>query len=149
MRQGIAAGINAAGGDYSLPEGILQTSTSEFFGIEIASVGPKTKDLEDFQVISSNYKGLSHPDYYPDAKPISIKISVDEKTGQILSAQAVGSNAALRINTFACAMLNKADINSLRKLETAYAPPIAPTLDAITLVCDIAHMKMERKKRLS
>jgi len=145
VRQGIAAGVNAAGGKYTLPRGLLMTSTSEFFGIEIASVGPTTNNLSDFSVLSARFNGSSLPHYYPGGQPISIKIMVDEYTGMIMAVQAVGQNAALRINTFACAILGQMDIETFRKLETAYAPPIAPTLDATTLVCDMASMKLSRK----
>ncbi len=147
VRQGISAGINAAGGDYELHKGILNTSTSEFFGIEIAAVGPTTKRINDiFTVVSGRFNGSSLPDYYPGGKPISVKILVDKYTGLIISAQAVGDNAAQRINMFACAILGQLDVETLRKLETAYAPPIAPTLDAVTLVCDIVSMKLNRKR---
>jgi len=37
-------------------------------------------------------------------------------------------------------------IDTFKKLETAYAPPIAPTLDVVTLVADVASMKWHRKK---
>jgi len=144
VRQGIAAGVNAAGGKYLLPEGFLGTCTSDFFDIEIACVGPRNKDLEN--IVSGKFNGMSLPDYYPGGKPITIKIFVDEKTGQILSAQGVGCNAALRINTFACAVLNKINVETFKKIETAYAPPVSPTLDAITLVCDVVSMKMNRKR---
>jgi hypothetical protein len=63
----------------------------------------------------------------------------------ITGAQCVGDKAAQRVNTFACAILGELDIETLRKLETAYAPPIAPTLDAVTLACDIVAMKLKRK----
>ena len=33
-----------------------------------------------------------------------------------------------------------------RKLETAYAPPVAPTLDSITLACDVVSMKLKRRR---
>jgi NADH oxidase (H2O2-forming) len=147
VRQGITAGITAAGGKYELPDGVLQTCTSEFFGFETASVGPITDSLDGFDVVSGRFNGSSLPDYYPGGKPITIKVFADGKTGKILGAQAVGDKAAQRINTFACAILNSMDVESFRKLETAYAPPIAPTLDAVTLVCDIVSMKMSRKKR--
>ena len=146
VRQGIAAGINAAGGDYKLPDGVLQTRTSEFFGMEIAAVGLTNDQLGNMSVVSGKYNGSSLPEYYPGGKPISIKVIADEKTGRILSAQAVGENAAQRINTFASAILGGLDIESFRKLETAYAPPIAPTLDAVTLACDIVSMKLNRKR---
>lgn len=145
VRQGIAAGINAAGGDYKLPKGFLQTCTSNFFGMELASVGLSTDDLQNNSIVSGRYKGLSLPEYYPGGKPISIKIIADETTGCILAAQAVGSNAAQRVNTLACAILNEMDVETFRKLETAYAPPIAPTLDVITLACDVVSMKLKRR----
>lgn len=147
VRQGIAAGTNAAGGDYELCKGVLNTSTSEFFDVEIASVGSTMKNVEDiFTVVSGRFNGSSLPEYYPGGKPISVKVLVDRYTGMIIGAQAVGDNAAQRINTFACAILGELDVETMRRLETAYAPPIAPTLDAVTLVCDIVSMKLNRKR---
>jgi NADH oxidase (H2O2-forming) len=147
VRQAIAAGTNAAGRNYELLKGVLNTSTSEFFGLEIAAVGPTLNEIEkDFSVVTGRFNGTSLPDYYPGGKPISIKILVDEYTGIIMGAQAVGKNAAQRINTFACAILGELDVETMRRLETAYAPPVAPTLDVVTLVCDMASMKIARKK---
>jgi NADH oxidase (H2O2-forming) len=143
VRQGIASGINAAGGNYVLPDGLLQTCTSEFFGIEIASVGTNITDLP---VVSGKYNGLSLPHYFPGGKPISIKVFVEEETGKIIAAQAVGENSAKRINTFACAILGDMNVETFKKLETAYAPPIAPTLDAETLACDVVSLKLNRKR---
>jgi len=139
VRQGISAGINAAGGNYSLLDGVLQTCTSEFFGIEIAAVGTFDENL-----ITGKFNGSSLPHYFPGGKPISIKIFAN-KDGKILGAQAVGDNAAQRINTMATAILGGLDIETFRRLETAYAPPIAPTLDSITLACDIISAKLRRR----
>ena len=147
VRQGIAAGVNAAGGSYVLPSGVLLTRTSEFFGIEIAAVGPVKQNFLHIPVVSGKYKGSSRPDYFPGGEPIVIKVCAHEETGCILSAQAVGSNAAQRINTLACAILSKTSVEEFRKLETAYAPPIAPTLDTITLACDVVSLKLARKRR--
>jgi len=148
VRQAISAGVNVAGGNYELLKGVLSTSTSEFFGLEIASVGPITSRAEkDFSVITGSFNGFSLPHYYPGGKPVSVKVLVDEYTGMIMGAQCVGDKAAQRINTFACAILGRLDIETFRKLETAYAPPIAPTLDAVTLACDVVSMKLDHKKR--
>ena len=146
VRQAIAAGTNAAGGEYNLPQGFLQTSTSEIFGMEIASVGPSKYFMKDFTIVSGKYSGSSLLDYFPGGKPIKMKILANEKTGKILSAQAIGDKAAQRINTFACAILAGMDVETFRKLETAYAPPISPTLDAETLVCDIVSLKLNRNR---
>jgi NADH oxidase (H2O2-forming) len=147
VRQGITAGVNAAGGNYKLLKGFLQTATSEFFDWEIASVGLPYKYLEDKNIITGKFNGSSLPEYFPGGKPITIKLLVNEQNGMILGAQAVGDNAAQRINTFAAAILGGLNVEKLRKLETAYAPPIAPTLDVVTLVCDVVSMKINRKKR--
>jgi NADH oxidase (H2O2-forming) len=145
VRQAIAAGTNAAGKGYELPKGVLNTFTSDFFGLEIAGVGANSSLLEDQNIVTAKFNGFSLPPYFPGGKPISIKILVDEKTKKIVGAQAFGKNVALRINTFACAILGGMDVETFRKLETAYAPPIAPTLDVVTLVCDIVSKKLKRK----
>ena len=140
VRQGIAAGINAAGGNHLLLDGVLQTCTSEFFEIEIASVGICDKNL-----VSGKFNGSTLPNYYPGGKPITIKIYASDK-GKILGAQAVGGNAAQRINTIGVAILGGLDVETFKKFETAYAPPIAPTLDAVTLACDIISAKLSRRR---
>jgi NADH oxidase (H2O2-forming) len=146
VRQGVAAGTNAAGGNYKLPSGVLQTCTSEFFGLEIAAVGPTSSRMQNIPIVSGKFNGSSLPEYFPGGKPISVKVIAHQETGKILGAQAVGFNAAQRINTFACAILNEMDVETFRKLETAYAPPIAPTLDAVTLACDVVSLKLARRK---
>jgi NADH oxidase (H2O2-forming) len=147
VRQGIAAGTNAAGGAYTLPPGVLLTRTSEFFNLEIAAVGPVKHGIKNIPLVTGKYKGFSKPEYFPGKDPITIKIGAHEQTGQILSAQAVGSNAAQRINVLACAILGNLTIEQFRKLETTYAPPIAPTLDALTLAADVVALKQSRKRR--
>lgn len=149
VRQGIAAGINAADGTYILPKGFLLTRTSEFFEIEIAAVGPVKDACQNIPVIYGKFKGSSRPEYFPGGEAIAMKVGIHEETGTILSAQAVGYNASQRINTMACAIINEMNVEDFKKLETAYAPPIAPTLDVLTLVCDVASLKRMRKRKIT
>ena len=129
-----------------MPKGVLQTRTSEFFGLEIAAVGPPKVTSENENMVSAKYTGSSLPEYYPGGKTITLKVTVDKKTKNFYSVQGVGEKAAKRIDTFASAILGGIDVETFRKLETAYAPPIAPTLDAETLVCDIVSLKMMRSR---
>ena len=76
-----------------------------------------------------------------------MKVSAEEESGRIVAAQAVGSNASQRMNVYAAAILRGATVEELQKLETTYAPPLAPMLDVITLACDVAQLKRKRKKR--
>jgi NADH oxidase (H2O2-forming) len=146
VRQGISAGINASGGNYELPDGLLQTCTSEFFNIQVAAVGPSKEYLKDISIINAKYNGSSLPNYFPGGKDITIKISINKKNQEIISGQAIGDKAAQRINTIACAILNKMKIEQFGKLETAYAPAISPTLDATKLTCDIIVKKINRNQ---
>jgi len=146
VRQGIVAGVNAAGGDRVLPDGFVQTRTTKLFGVEVAAVGPTTKQLENLQPITGRFTGSSLPDYFPGGEDVTVKVLINPVDGVLLGAQALGSNAAQRINTFTCAVMNKMSIERLSQLETAYAPPIAPTLDPITIACDVARMKYGRRK---
>ena len=111
--------------------------------MEIAAVGPS---VEGLPIVSGRFNGLSLPHYFPGGKPVCVKVFINEKTGKIIAAQVIGDKAAQRVNTFACAILCGMDVETFRKLETAYAPPIAPTLDAETLVCDVVSMKLNRKR---
>lgn len=147
VRQGITAGTNAAGGCYEMPPGILLSRTSTFFGTQIAAVGPLLTHEYPKPLVTGKVNGSSLPTYFPGGMPISMKIAVEEESGRIVSAQAVGSNASQRVNVYACAMLEGATVDSMQKLETTYAPPIAPTLDVLTLVCDVVQLKRLRKKR--
>ncbi len=146
VRQGISAGINSSGGEYKLFHGFLNTCTSDFFDIEVASVGACENLVDKDKIISSKYNGESLPEYFPGGKPITIKVKADTENEKIVSMQAIGDKAAKRVNTYAAAILGGLRVNDFKKLETAYAPPIAPTLEADTIVCDILDMKLKRKK---
>ncbi len=147
VRQAIAAGINAAGGSYEIPSGVLLTRTSEFFGLQIGGVGPCGSRFGDIETVSGKFAGSSLPEYVPGGKSIVVKVEADVLSGDIVGAQTVGSSAAQRANVFAAAILGGLGIEEFRRLETAYAPAVAPTLDALTLATDMVAMKLARKKR--
>ncbi|MEM0493560.1 MAG: FAD-dependent oxidoreductase [Candidatus Thermoplasmatota archaeon] len=147
VRQGIAAGVNASGGEYNLPPGVLYTRTSCFFDLEVAAVGPLSSTLEkNTKLVNARFKGSSLPEYYPGGEPVTIKIGADTESNRILYAQAIGDNAAQRINVYASAILKGMTVDEMRKLETAYAPPVAPTLDPLTLAADVCSIKLKKKR---
>jgi NADH oxidase (H2O2-forming) len=147
-RQGRTAGTNAAGGRSELPPGILGTRVTEAFGMHLAGVGPTEVQLRKsgIEPVIGRFVGSTLPDYIPGGQEITVKVLAHPDDGRILGAQIVGiSRVHQRINAFAVAILSKMTLEQFSKLETAYAPPIAPTLDAITLACDVALMKMRRR----
>ncbi len=52
----------------------------------------------------------------------------------------------MRINAFAVAIQAGMTVHDMSKLETAYCPPAAPTVDVITIACEAARLKMARAK---
>lgn len=145
VRQGMAAGINAAGGDFEIHP-YLGTRTTEIFGKEIAAVGATSDVLKNkgMGFVSAKFKGMDLPEYM-NGENITVKVISNNK-GRILGAQIMGRDASWRIAMFAEAILKGDDVYNLSRIETPYAPPIAPTLDASTIACTMLDMKLRRKK---
>jgi NADH oxidase (H2O2-forming) len=149
VKMAMVAGINAAGGDERLPKGFLQTRATEPFGCQVAAVGPTTTQLEKAGIkpVIGKVRGFTRPDYVPGRKEIYVKVLAHPKDGRILAAQIVGeSRVHMRINAFAAAIQAGMTAHDFSKLETAYCPPAAPTIDVITIACEAVRLKMMRMK---
>ena len=147
VKMAMVAGVNAAGGDERLPKGFLQTRATEPFGCQVAAVGPTTPQLEaaGIKPVIGKVRGFTLPDYYPGRKEIYVKVLAHPQTGKILGAQIVGEERVhMRINAFAVAIQAGMTVNDFAKLETAYCPPAAPTMDVITIACEAVRVKMSR-----
>ena len=73
-------------------EGSIGTSIAKVFDMTVASTGLPGKRLrqEEIDYMSSTIHPASHAGYYPDAMPMSIKITFDKKTGRLYGGQIVG-----------------------------------------------------------
>lgn len=149
VKMAMVAGVNAAGGDERLPKGFLQTRATEPFGCQVAAVGPTTAQLEQAGVkpIIGKVRGFTLPDYFPGRKEIYVKVLAHPEDGRILGAQIVGeSRVHMRVNAYAAAVQAGMTVHDFAKLETAYCPPAAPTMDVITIACEAIRVKMKRAK---
>ncbi|UCE81332.1 MAG: FAD-dependent oxidoreductase [Methanobacteriota archaeon] len=149
VKMAMVAGVNAAGGDERLPKGFLQTRATEPFGCQVAAVGPTAAQLEDAGIhpIIGKVRGYTLPDYFPGRKEIYVKVLAHPKDGRILGAQIVGeSRVHLRVNAFVAAIQAGMTAHDFAKLETAYCPPAAPTIDVITIACESVRLKMDRRR---
>ena len=150
VRQGRVAGTNAAGGNESLPEGLLNARTTCLFGLEVAAVGPTLAALRTAGIdpIVGKVTGSTRPDYFPGGTPITVKLLASPEDGRLLGAQVIGKEGAhLRANTLAAAILNRMTVGEFIQMETCYAPPSAPTLDCMTLAADAANIKWRRARQ--
>ncbi|MHA2060257.1 MAG: FAD-dependent oxidoreductase [Candidatus Ranarchaeia archaeon] len=147
VRQGMVAGINAAGGSTTMPDALV-TRVTKLFGLEIGGVGLTQHTAADqikSPIATTIGKGSSLPNYFPGGKDLYLKLIFNQESGLILGSQIIGEEqAAQRLNTLACAIQNKNTVYDLANLETCYAPPVAPTWDVITTTA-LAAMRRVRK----
>ena len=138
-RQGMVAGVNAAGGDTPYP-GALNTFLTVVGGLEIASTG---YTLEKAKGMGYDAKAIStvrdtRPHYMPDPKPIHLRVICDARDGRILGAQAVGEEgAAWRINLFALAIQGGMTLYDIQDAELSYNPPLSQMYDAVAQIAGV------------
>ncbi|PSN12820.1 CoA-disulfide reductase [filamentous cyanobacterium CCP5] len=139
-RQGRIAADVICGRDSHF-RGVQGTSVCGAFGLAIASTGANEKTL---QRLGWNYgKVYLHPGhhvgYYPDAKPIDLKLLFSQPDGQILGAQAVGqAGTEKRIDVIAMALQNRATVFDLEEAELCYAPQFGAAKDPVNMAGMIA-----------
>jgi NADPH-dependent 2,4-dienoyl-CoA reductase/sulfur reductase-like enzyme len=148
VKQGRVAGVNAAGGQDEMARGLLNNRTTMLFGLQVTAVGPTLKDLSraGIDAIIGKSTGWTVPDYYPGKKSLVVKVMAEPREGRIVAAQVVGEqDAAQRANVFAAAIYQEMTLREFMRLETCYAPAIAPTIDTMTSAVDAALIKWQRK----
>ncbi len=134
-RQGRIAGDNILG-DNREYEGAIGTAIAKVFDLTVASTGLPAKRLkqEGIEYLSSTTHGSSHAGYYPDALPLSIKITFSPKDGKLYGAQIVGYDGVdKRIDQIALIIKHQGTIYDLMAVEHAYAPPFASAKDPVAI----------------
>ena len=132
----------------SLAVPALGTAVIDVLGLTAASTG-WSEDLArargvEVRVIHSH--PLSHAGYFPDARPMSLKLVVDARTDRILGAQAVGTEGvARRIDVIATAMAAGLAASALADLELAYAPQYGSAKDPVNMLGYIARNLADRE----
>jgi NADPH-dependent 2,4-dienoyl-CoA reductase/sulfur reductase-like enzyme len=134
VRQGWTAGANAAG---AIPQarfaGVVGTNAVKVFGLEVARTGLSVEEAraENFDASILEDETASRAGYYPGGTNILTRI-VHDKGGRLLGAQMVGrEGVAQRIDVYAAALHANLKLEDLNRLDLAYAPPFAPTIDPI------------------
>lgn len=139
-RQGRIVADNVLGAKIPY-EGSIGTSIAKVFDMTVASTGLPGKRLrqEEIDYMSSTIHPSSHAGYYPDAMPMSIKITFDKKTGRLYGAQIVGYDGVdKRIDELALVIKHEGMVYDLMKVEQAYAPPFSSAKDPVALAGYVA-----------
>ena len=146
VRQGWVAGANAARGDSSVDAryaGVVGTSAVKVFGLEVARTGLSLEEALSvgFDATETESETPSRAGYYPGGSKIHTRL-VTDRTGRLLGAQLVGrEGVAGRVDVYAAALHVGLKVDEIERLDLAYAPPFAPTIDPIIRAAHEARKK--------
>ena len=143
VRQGIVAGINAAGGSVEY-KGSASPYVIKAGDIEIGAVGLTEKNATKagFKVFSSRYTCWSKPWYIKDSGKITLKLVFSADEGIILGGQAIGRDIYPRISVVSLAVNQRLKFSDLEDLEIPYNPAFSNYLDPINVASNLARSKL-------
>lgn len=135
-RQGRIVADNMVFGNTVTYEGAIGTSIAKVFDMTVASTGLAAKRLKQWgmEYQSSVTHSASHAGYYPDALPLTLKLTFHPKTGKLYGAQCIGYEGVdKRIDQIAELIKHGGTVYDLMETEHAYAPPFSSAKDPIAI----------------
>jgi NADPH-dependent 2,4-dienoyl-CoA reductase/sulfur reductase-like enzyme/rhodanese-related sulfurtransferase len=126
--------------------GVQGTAVCKVFDIVVATTGMSEKTLNRRKLSGQEEpyeKVYLHPghhvNYYPGAKPITIKLIFSTEDGRVLGAQAIGEEGVeKRIDVIAMAIQKGATVFDLEEAELCYAPQFGAAKDPVNIAGMIA-----------
>ena len=122
-------------------EGAIGTSIAKVFDLTVASTGLAAKRLKQMGMDyrSSVTHSSSHAGYYPDALPLTLKLTFHPTTGKLYGAQCVGYEGVdKRIDQTAQLIKRGGTVYDLTQTEHTYAPPFSSAKDPIAIAGYVA-----------
>ena len=117
-------------------KGSIAPSIIKVFDMTAASVGinedeARRNNIEYEKIILSP---LNHASYYPNAKPMTLKVLYDKNNYSILGAQCVGYEGVdKRIDVIATSIYSNLKVYMLKDLDLVYAPPYSSAKDPVNV----------------
>ena len=132
VRQGIIAGANAAGS--LLCRGFVGATAFKVFGLEVANAGLTSQMASryGFHAVSSKVTASIKAKYMPSAQ-ITIKLTADRDTHQIIGVQEVGDCVNQQVSLAVMAMHRGLKVVDLAFMKTCYAPAVAAIWSPLSL----------------
>ena len=125
----------------SIYKGSIAPSIIKIFDISAASVGinedeARRNNIEYEKIILSP---LNHASYYPNAKPMTLKVLYEKNNYSIIGAQCVGYEGVdKRIDVIATSIYSNLKVYMLKDLDLVYAPPYSSAKDPVNVAGYIA-----------
>lgn len=143
-KQGRVAGANIVGKKLTFP-GIIGTAATKIFDLELArtGLGEEEAKREGFNIMTTIIESHTRAHYYPNRKPIMIKLIAEMHTGKVIGAQGIGGEGvAKRIDTLATAIWAGMTLKEIAWLDLTYVPPVAPVWDPVLVAAQVGMKKM-------
>ena len=144
VRQGRVAGVNVAGG-YSTYPGALSSVVSQMFDFEVGATGLTELQARRYGLDTAigKMRGFTRASYYPDAKPIVVKVILERESKRIVGGQIVGGEEVTqRINALSLAIQKNMCGYELVKADTCYAPSVCEASEPMVLAADMAMRRL-------
>ncbi|WP_069169391.1 FAD-dependent oxidoreductase [Streptomyces griseus] len=132
-KHGQIIGANIGGGYGTFP-GVVGTAVSKVCDLEIARTGLREKDAHaaGLRYVTATIESTSRAGYYPGARPMTVKMIAEYRTGRLLGVQIVGrEGAAKRVDVAAVALTAGMTVEAMTALDLGYAPPFSPVWDPV------------------
>ncbi|MER7746098.1 FAD-dependent oxidoreductase [Streptomyces bacillaris] len=132
-KHGQVIGSNVGGGYGTFP-GVVGTAVSKVCDLEIARTGLREKDARavGLRYVTATIESTQRAGYYPGAKPMTVKMIAEHRTGRLLGAQIVGrEGSAKRVDVAAVALTAGMTVEQMTALDLGYAPPFSPVWDPV------------------
>ncbi len=136
-KQGRIAGENMLGGNREY-KGSLGSQAIKIFDTVVGRTGFHDRDAQRYGIphLTIESEHWDHKVYYPKAKRLSIRVTANPETRQLLGAQVLGSKeseVAKRIDVFATALHNGYSVEELNDLDLTYTPPLSSPWDPVQM----------------
>jgi len=133
--QGKVAGTNAAGGDRKYqPVYVPWGMVAGKWMIGGVSFGETLATALGIPYVVGTAQGISRARYYPDVKPIKVKLLAEPKTLRLIGAQMVGGEGIKeRADFLAMAVKVGITLEDLAWMENVYSPPIGALNEPIAV----------------
>ncbi|MBA3469872.1 MAG: FAD-dependent oxidoreductase [Herpetosiphonaceae bacterium] len=114
--------------------GVVGSSVTKFGALQIASTGMSETMARraGYAVRSQRIESTDHAGYYPNARPMHVKLVSDAASGKLLGGQIVGyEEVAKRVDILAVALATGMTVEELAWSDLTYAPPVSSVWDPV------------------
>jgi NADPH-dependent 2,4-dienoyl-CoA reductase/sulfur reductase-like enzyme len=136
-KQGRVAGENALGGHREFA-GSLGTQVVKIFDQAAARTGLRDHEAAaaGFDPVTVQSQADDHKAYYPGSHRITMRVTGDRSTGQLLGMQLFGhrhAEIAKRVDIAATAIFHSMTIDAVSDLDLSYTPPLGSPWEAVQM----------------